>query len=127
LNSWVISGCGPSRQAAFSGPTVANGALRTWLDLQLAPPVVMRLKVTQGHERGLLITRAPTITLMSRAGVPSDLAERCLGHTIGGVRGTYDRHEFYAEKRGAFEALAVQIERIINPPPDNLLPLRAVL
>jgi hypothetical protein len=29
---------GPERQAAFFGPTVANGALRTWLDLQLAPP-----------------------------------------------------------------------------------------
>ena len=29
---------GPSRQAAFFGPTVANGALRTWLDLRLAPP-----------------------------------------------------------------------------------------
>jgi hypothetical protein len=27
-----------SRQATFFGPTVANGALRTWLDLQLAPP-----------------------------------------------------------------------------------------
>jgi hypothetical protein len=32
------SGCGPSRQAAFFKPTVANGALRTWLDLQLAAP-----------------------------------------------------------------------------------------
>jgi hypothetical protein len=29
---------GPSRQAAFFGPTVANEALRTWLDRQLAPP-----------------------------------------------------------------------------------------
>ena len=28
----------PSRQAASFGPTVANGALRTWLDLQLDPP-----------------------------------------------------------------------------------------
>jgi len=28
---------GTSRQAAFFGPTVANGALRTCLDLQLAP------------------------------------------------------------------------------------------
>jgi hypothetical protein len=25
-------------KAAFFGPTVANKALRTWLDLQLAPP-----------------------------------------------------------------------------------------
>ena len=30
-------GIGPSRQATFFGPTVANGALRTWLDLQLSP------------------------------------------------------------------------------------------
>jgi integrase len=54
-------------------------------------------------------------SLMSRAGVPSDHAERCLGHVIGGVRGVYDRHEYHAEKRQAFEALAGQIERIINP------------
>ena len=33
-----VASSGPSRQAAFFGPTVANGALRTWLDLQLAPP-----------------------------------------------------------------------------------------
>jgi Phage integrase family len=30
-------------------------------------------------------------SLMSRAGVPSDHAERCLGHVIGGIRGTYDQ------------------------------------
>jgi integrase len=64
-------------------------------------------------------------SLMSRAGVPTDHAERCLGHVIGGVRGTYDRHEYHAEKQRAFEALASQIERIVNPPGDNVLPLRA--
>ena len=52
---------------------------------------------------------------MSRAGVPADVAERCLAHTIGGVRGTYDRHEYHAEKKHAFEALAAQIERIVHP------------
>jgi len=36
--TFATSEFGPSRQAAFFGPTVANGALRTWLDLQLAPP-----------------------------------------------------------------------------------------
>jgi integrase len=53
-------------------------------------------------------------SLMTRAGVPSDHAERCLGHVIGGVRGVYDRHEYHAEKRQAFEALAVLIERIVS-------------
>jgi len=53
-------------------------------------------------------------SLMSRAGVPSDHAERCLGHTMAGVRGTYDRHEYHDEKRRAFEDLAVLVERIVN-------------
>jgi len=57
-------------------------------------------------------------SLMSRAGVPSDHAERCLGHVIGGVRGTYDRHEYYEEKRQAFEALAGLIARIVDPQPN---------
>jgi integrase len=54
-------------------------------------------------------------SLMSRAGVNSDIAERCLGHVIGGVRGTYDRHEYHAEKRKAFEALATLLDRILKP------------
>jgi integrase len=57
-------------------------------------------------------------SLMSRAGVNADHAERCLGHVIGGVRGVYDRHEFHAEKQRAFEALAAQIERILSPVPN---------
>ena len=63
-------------------------------------------------------------SLMSRAGVPSDHAERCLGHVIAGVRGVYDRHEYHAEKRDAYKALAVQIERIVNPV-DNVTEMRA--
>jgi len=62
-------------------------------------------------------------TLMSRAGVDPDTAERCLGHVIGGVRGTYDRHEYHDEKKRAFETLAALIERIVNPQP-NVVPLK---
>jgi hypothetical protein len=47
-------------------------------------------------------------TLLSRA----DVAERSLGHAIGG---TYDRYEFQVEKARAFELLAAQIEGILNP------------
>jgi integrase len=54
-------------------------------------------------------------SLMSRAGVSSDHAERCLGHVMSGIRGTYDRHEFRDEKRRAFEALASLVERILDP------------
>jgi integrase len=54
-------------------------------------------------------------SLMSRAGVNPDIAERCLGHVIGGVRGVYDRHQYIEEMHHAFEALASQIERIVHP------------
>jgi hypothetical protein len=60
---------------------------------------------------------------MSRAGINADVAERCLGHVIPGVRGVYDRHSYRAEMAHAYEALAAQIERIINPQ-DNVRPLR---
>jgi integrase len=63
-------------------------------------------------------------SLMSRAGVYPDIAERCLGHVIKGVRATYDRYEYYDEKQKAFEALAAQIERIVNPPQGDVVPLR---
>jgi integrase len=66
--------------------------------------------------------RRTSRSLMSRAGVPPDHAERCLGHVIGGVRGTYDRYEYLAEKRAAYLMLAGLIERIVNPA-DNVLPL----
>jgi integrase len=62
-------------------------------------------------------------SLMSRAGVSSDHAERCLGHVIGGVRGTYDRHEYFDEKARAFEALAAQIDRIVRPQ-ENVVTLK---
>ena len=59
--------------------------------------------------------RRTSRTLLSRAGIPADICERCLGHTIGGVRGVYDRYEYRDEKQRAFEALAALIERIVNP------------
>jgi len=54
-------------------------------------------------------------SLMSRAKVPTDHAERAIGHVIGGVRETYDRYEYFDEKREAFEALAALVSRILNP------------
>ena len=62
-------------------------------------------------------------SLLSRAGVDADIAERCLAHKIGGVRGVYDRYAYHKEKKHAFAALAALIERIVNPPPANVVTL----
>jgi integrase len=69
---------------------------------------------------GLHDLRRTARSLMSRAGVQSDHAERVLGHVIGGVRGVYDRHEYRDEKQDALEKLARQIDRILHPRPTSV-------
>ena len=54
-------------------------------------------------------------SLMSRAGVSSDHAERVLGHAIVGVEGVYDRHSYIDEKAEALRKLAGLIDGIVNP------------
>ena len=53
-------------------------------------------------------------SLMSKAGVPADHAERAIGHVIGGVRGTYDRYAYRDEKAAAFEKLAKLVASVIK-------------
>jgi integrase len=57
-------------------------------------------------------------SLMARAGVQSEHAERCLGHVISGVEGTYNRHDYVNEMRIAYEKLAVLIAQIVDPQPN---------
>jgi integrase len=70
--------------------------------------------------------RRSSRSLLSRTGVNADIAERCLGHVIPGIRGTYDRHHYQTEMLHAFEALAARIDQIVNPPNGaNVVQLRA--
>jgi integrase len=68
--------------------------------------------------------RRTSRSLLSRAGVNPDIAERCLGHALPAIRATYDRHRYLDEMAHAFEALATLIERIVNPPAASVIPLR---
>jgi integrase len=59
-------------------------------------------------------------SLMSRANVSADIAERCLGHAMPRIRGTYDQHDYVPQTKLAFEALAQLIEQIVEPQ-DNVV------
>ena len=43
------------------------------------------------------------------------VAERVLGHAIGGVEGVYNRHGYLDEKADALARLAALLDQIINP------------
>jgi integrase len=63
-------------------------------------------------------------SLLSRAGVNSDVAEKCLGHSRGDIVERYDRHSYTREMRDAFEALSALVERIVKPPEGAVIPMR---
>jgi integrase len=73
--------------------------------------------------------RRTAASLMQRehVGVTREVIEACLGHTLRGVVGVYQRHDYRAEMVRAFEALSREIARIVSPPPtsdaDNVVPL----
>ena len=108
-NGWVFTTAGDSPISGFS-------KYKRQLDLRMQRQI---------HVGNLLGNPAPRWTnhdlrrtarsLMSRAGVDPDHAERALGHVIAGVRGTYDRHAFEPEKAQAFVALARSVETIVKP------------
>jgi integrase len=64
-------------------------------------------------------------SLMSRAGVRPDLAERVLGHAMAGIEGVYDRHGYQKEKAEALASLAALVGRIVEPPSGNVIELGA--
>jgi integrase len=54
-------------------------------------------------------------SLMGRAGVPTDHAERVLGHVLPGIRRVYDHHDYAAEKRQALAKLDTMVAQILKP------------
>jgi integrase len=95
-----------------SGPFDAFSYRKQDLDakLKIAPWVIHDLRRTAK-------------TLMARAGVRPDISERVLGHTIRGVEGVYDQHDYSGEKADALARLAALVATITNPSPANVVPL----
>jgi integrase len=99
-NPYIFAGRGKTH---FSGYSKAKAAL----DVK-APMPEWRL-----HD-----LRRTARSLMARAGVRPDIAERVMGHVIPGVEGVYDKHHYKDEKAHALKALAGLIERILSPQPN---------
>jgi integrase len=59
-------------------------------------------------------------TLLSRAKVQREDAERVLGHVVGtDIEGIYDRHRYDAEKAEALRRLAALVDTIVNGPTEG--------
>ena len=109
-NPYVFAGRGDSH---FSGYSKAKNAL----DAKLVD--ADHADMWELHD-----LRRTARSLMSRAGVRPDIAERVLGHAIHGVEGVYDRHSYREEKAHALMALANLLENILRPPAKKVVSIR---
>ncbi len=88
------------RRASHMGNDTLNRALSDLIaEDRLAPFTVHDLRRTAR-------------TILAREGVNPMIAELCLGHTIKGVAGVYDRHDYLEKRREALEKLGEHIETL---------------
>lgn len=120
-----IAGQAPKELPQFVFPSSAGTAFSAFSKGKLALDAAVRKAMQDAAGADGEITPIPNWTLhdlrrtaktlMSRGGVRPDISERVLGHVIGGVEGTYDRHHWTDEKRDALEKLAGIILAIVAP------------
>jgi integrase len=58
--------------------------------------------------------RRTASTLLHENGWPSDVVEKALNHTIGGVRGVYNRAEYEPQRREMLQFWADYIEQLLT-------------
>lgn len=58
--------------------------------------------------------RRTASTLLHEAGFPSDVVEKALNHTIGGVRGVYNRAEYAEQRKEMLQFWADRVDAIMT-------------
>ncbi|MDR0779543.1 MAG: site-specific integrase [Pseudomonadales bacterium] len=105
------------------GFDAAAGQIRGLLKRMFDYALNQALKVSlQGQEIPAFTThdlRRTTSTLLHEQGWPSDVVEKALNHTIGGVRGIYNRAEYAEQRKKMLQAWADYIDGLA--PSENLV------
>jgi integrase len=63
-------------------------------------------------------------TGLSALPIQDNVRELVIAHAQPGLHKVYDQHSYSAEKRHALELWGARLRSIVEPPPDNVLPLR---
>ena len=64
-------------------------------------------------------------SLLARAGISQEIAERVLGHTQDTIVETYDVHDYQDERGKALRKLEALVKLILDPPEDNEVQMEA--
>jgi integrase len=65
-------------------------------------------------------------TYLSKLRIPDTVAEQVIGHGRRGIQRVYDQHRFLDQMREALELWDARLRDIVEPPPANVVALRAL-
>ncbi len=97
------SACASYLEAATTYFRSAVGILASGYHTSASTPLNVALqRVKQGLPHFTLHDlRRTARTHLAALGIRREVAERCLGHKLRGVEGTYDRYDYFEERRSA--------------------------
>jgi integrase len=113
-------------------PTVISGKIKHKIDARMLrtlkamarkrgdDPNRVELKPWVVHD-----LRRVVRTNLSALRVPDHVAEMVIGHGRQGLQRVYDQHRFVDEMRDALQQWALRLRSIVEPPPANIVALRA--
>jgi integrase len=117
-NPHVFAGSARGRRhGARSGPPAFNSwsQRKAELDKKLAQ-LCPGMQAWKLHD-----LRRTARSLMARADVRPDVAERVLGHAIPGVEGVYNKHQYVEQKADALQRVAALVGSILSPAEGNVV------
>lgn len=108
---------GPYVFSTMGGKRPISGFSKAKTSLDTAIAKVRAETGARGDMPGWVLhdLRRTARSILSRLRVPFDVAEMCLGHKLPKVARTYNRHDYYDEKREAFTALADRVALLTAP------------
>jgi integrase len=83
-------------------------------------PAKVKLAAWRFHD-----IRRTVRTRLSRLKIPEEAREAVLAHVRPGIKKTYDVHDYLDEKREALTQWSSSLRAIVEPPPANVVALRA--
>jgi integrase len=108
-----------------AGRQAVNGFSKAKSILDREMLVELRKADPQAELPGFVIhdVRRSVRTKLSALRVQTEIAEMVIGHGKKGLARIYDQHHFEPEMRHALELWASELRSIVEPPPENVVPL----
>jgi integrase len=131
---WLVSGRLIAKEGEDPKPIVINALAKALADRQKAPdaPIFKNRSIT--HPRALILPgggwtphdlRRSAATFMQGLGVLPAVIEKCLNHTEPNrMILIYQRHDYRAERRDAFNRLGNHLERLASGEGGNVVALK---